>query len=954
MSVDSGFSWSSDGPDHRRFSRRSIILNEAEFTASMSPKGVKSFLKKHGIDWRDPRVRPLMGQLESDIRTMSFDEICAKYSILNDVIQGHLVIPDFEFFSNQITQIYMSIIGNRSGKIATYIPQLAKVDPDMLGISICTIDSQRFSIGDHKEEFCVQSCGKPITYCIAIELNGEEKVHSIVNREPSGRNFNDLSLDRTGKPHNPMINSGSISCCSMVMPNKPLSKRFDHIMSVWKKLAGNDILDFDNSVYLSERINASRNYCLGYMLKEAGCLDESCDMLKTLELYFMTCCISVNCDSLSVIAATLANGGVCPMTGERVFSVNTVKDCLSLMFMCGMYEFSGEFAYSVGFPSKSGISGALMIVIPGVLGAAVWSPRLDEYGISVRGVEFCKQLSQRFYFHNFELHQGRYPNSSLEGDQIDSTREEKYNPVAEHEVSSLEDIMSTLDAASRGDIRVLQQQLCRGTKINACDYDGRTALHLAASEGQTEAAKYLIHHGASIKVLDAFNNSPIDDARRGKFSDIIQGFEKLIENWKPRPETSNESDPITRCFRALHLPRESGIRLSNLIEVMKDKGIFDEALMMKALDVGHPEDLPKLISNLEQFYKLCELNPNIVRGLQGNLVIDGFGMVVDKMTKIYQEVRSLPQEGDVATYIPQLANTDPNLLGVSICTIHGQRANIGDATVKFSIQAASKPVIFCIAQEMYGDEAIKKRIGHEPSGRSFNDLSLNFKKQPHNPMVNSGALVGCSLLMPGSSTADRFDYVMSVFAQLFGDKKPAFSNETFLSEMDASDRNYCIAYMLEENGCIDPGINVDHVLKLYLQLCSIESTCEQMSILAATLANDGVNPITGKRVFKSTTVKNCLSLMYSCGMNDDSGGFSFRVGIPAKSGISGVIFSVIPGLMGICTYSPCVNNGNSIKGIKFYEKLVKTFNFHNFARLPGAHECKVLYFPFLIRRKNRS
>ena len=312
------------------------------------------------------------------------------------------VIPDFDGFSAEIRDIYESTRAQEEGAVATYIPQLARVPAHHYGVALCAVDGQRFAIGDTDVDFTAQSCSKPINYCIALEEHGEDAVHEIVGREPSGRGFNELTLNKENRPHNPMINAGAIATCSLIRRETTVADRFDFVMDTWRRLAGGAKAGFSNAVYLSEKEKGDRNYALGYFMKEKRVFPEGTDLLQTLEFYFQCCSIETTCEKLAVIAATLANGGVCPLTGERVLRFGTVRDCLSLMYSCGMYDFSGEFAFTVGLPAKSGVSGALMVVVPNVLGFCTWSPRLDELGNSVRGLAFCKELVRRFNFHTYD------------------------------------------------------------------------------------------------------------------------------------------------------------------------------------------------------------------------------------------------------------------------------------------------------------------------------------------------------------------------------------------------------------------------------------------------------------------------------------------------------------------------------------------------------------------------
>jgi glutaminase len=232
-----------------------------------------------------------------------------------------------------------------------------QVNPEQFAVTVCTIDGQFCSLGDAAVPFCVQSCSKPISYAIAEELLGTDRVRRHVGHEPSGLNFNELALDHNNLPHNPLINSGAIMTCALVRPEEPLSARFAYAMGIWSRLAGGAPIGFANAVYLSEKETANRNFCLAYMMREAGAFPPGADLRATLDLYFMFCSIEVTCEQLAVVAGTLANGGVCPTTGERVLQRETVRHCLSLMASCGMYDYSGEFAFTMGFPSKSGVAG---------------------------------------------------------------------------------------------------------------------------------------------------------------------------------------------------------------------------------------------------------------------------------------------------------------------------------------------------------------------------------------------------------------------------------------------------------------------------------------------------------------------------------------------------------------------------------------------------------------------
>jgi glutaminase len=429
-------------------------------------------------------------------------------TLIKDAIQGNLIIPDFIGFKEEIKKIFEDTKLNKSGNVATYIPQLGRVNPEHYAVSVCTIDGQVASFGDVDNFFCIQSISKPINYGIALETFNQEKVHQHVGREPSGISFNGLVLNDQGLPHNPMINAGAIMTCSLVKPELEIADRFDYVLDKWSELSGGKQPKFNNSVYLSERQTADRNFALGYFMRENKAFPNNTNLLETLEFYFQCCSIEVTTEALAVTAATLANAGICPMTGKQSFKPDTVKDVLSLMYSCGMYNFSGEFAFSIGLPAKSGVGGGLMIVIPNLMGIAIWSPRLDGNGNSVRGIEFCKELVNKFNFHNYD--------SLIKG--VSS----KKNPRLQKNEAIINGVISLCWAASNGDIFEVQQLIARGVDINLPDYDGRTALHLASSEGHIKVVELLLLKGANVNAKDRWGNTPKEDAIRNQNNSILE------------------------------------------------------------------------------------------------------------------------------------------------------------------------------------------------------------------------------------------------------------------------------------------------------------------------------------------------------------------------------------------------------------------------------------------------
>ncbi|XP_033942506.1 glutaminase liver isoform, mitochondrial-like isoform X1 [Pseudochaenichthys georgianus] len=467
-----------------------------------------SALRKTGLLTSDPRLRDCVRQMRQSSRdsvgpVMMDKKLfrrCAGNNImlLTKAFRKKFIIPNFDELTQQIDRMYDSAQQQKAGQVADYIPQLAKFSPDLWGVSLCTIDGQRHSVGDTKVPFCLQSCVKPLEYAIAVHEFGTEHVHRFVGKEPSGFKFNKLSLNDENKPHNPMVNAGAIVISSLLKPLSNKAERFDYVMDFLKSLAGTEYVGFSNATFQSERETGDRNYAIGYYLKEKRCFPENADMMAALDFYFQLCSIEVNCDSGSVMAATLANGGICPITGERVLSAEAVRNTLSLMHSCGMYDFSGQFAFHVGLPAKSGISGAVLLVVPNVMGMMCWSPPLDRLGNSVRGIHFCQDLLSHFNFHNY-----------------DNLRHftKKHDPRRRSDEDPNKSVVNLLFAAYSGDLTALRRFALSALNMEQRDYDSRTALHVAAAEGHVEAVVFLTEVcKVNPHMKDRWGNTAIDDA----------------------------------------------------------------------------------------------------------------------------------------------------------------------------------------------------------------------------------------------------------------------------------------------------------------------------------------------------------------------------------------------------------------------------------------------------------
>jgi glutaminase len=284
------------------------------------------------------------------------------------------------------------------GQVASYIPELANADPNWFGICIATVEGQIYRVGDDERHFTLQSLSKPFTYGLALEDHGRTDVLARVGVEPTGDAFNAIVLDeRLNRPFNPMVNAGAIATASLIK-GADSTERLKRMLAMFERFANREIL-MDAAVFTSEQHTGHRNRAIAHLMRNFGMIGSNID--EVLNLYFQQCSLLVTCQDLAIMAATLANGGVNPISQARALAADHVKDVLSVMYTCGMYDFSGEWAYRVGLPAKSGVSGGIIAVVPGRFGIAVFSPPLDERGNSVRGRVVCERLADLFGLHIF-------------------------------------------------------------------------------------------------------------------------------------------------------------------------------------------------------------------------------------------------------------------------------------------------------------------------------------------------------------------------------------------------------------------------------------------------------------------------------------------------------------------------------------------------------------------------
>lgn len=460
-----------------------------------------------------------------------------------------------------LKEIYNDTVHITDGKVADYIPQLAEVNPEMYGVAFCDMNGNISTVGDSENAFCLQSCVKPLNYCLAraqeaSDLNAPT-THNHVGFEPSGVAFNAFVMNREGLPHNPLINSGAMMTCALIAANREPSARFDMLQKFICRLSGfgGHAIGYDNSVYLSEKVHADRNISLAYYMRENKAFPgepTQSELMDHLDLYFQSCSLTATCRTMAAIAGTLANHGKSPVSGETVLQPEIVMDALSIMFMCGMYDFSGQFAFNIGLPAKSGVAGALLIVIPNVGGICTWSPRLDELGNSVRGVAFCNELAKRtkYAYHIFRTlnNSGKIQQQGEDEDDVSNIRSmETFTHRIIH-ACSVDDLTTIKKLVEYG-----TKKFCKGddlpeavskTLVDSADYDRRTCMHLAAAEGHEETVRYLVGHKASLHPKDRWGNTPMHEVRKA-----IRHLDKVHNT--PGFIPSKEEDDLRERYKAI-------------------------------------------------------------------------------------------------------------------------------------------------------------------------------------------------------------------------------------------------------------------------------------------------------------------------------------------------------------------------------------------------------------------
>ncbi len=677
---------------------------------------------------------------------------------LQTSLKATLTIDDFQCF---LDSIYSDLYQETTGHLATSIPELEFTDPDQLGISIVDVFGQTASIGHSNVEFTLQSAIKPFIYGATIENLSDKDRKTLIAKigfEPTGTPFNTIiqQEDIQKGVLNPMLNAGALITSSSFQGGSH-EERWKYLSDMIAGFAGRP-LNVNASMLGFKKKNDHRNLALAHFIYSEGLLEGNLE--DAIELYCRQCSLEATCFDVAVMAATLANSGINPVTNAQVVKPTIARNVLSVMYTCGLYDFSGQWAYRVGLPAKSGLSGIVLLVVPSICGLAVYSPRLGDKLISLRGLKVCEAFSRQFGFHIFNSQQPPFN----ESDKWFQSPHSGYPTRNEWEKRETSEIVAS-------------------------------------------------------------NTSQIDGSIRKR-----QTF-----------------------------------------------------------------DFNKLSEVIARHYSICK---NIHDGV------------------VYHSEH-------------ELQAINPNWFGVCAISNRGEAFMIGDHQQPFLIQSISKLFTYGLALEDFGRKYVLTKVDVEPTGKSYDSIIRvqQKSKRPHNPMVNTGAIAITSLIQ-GGTPAKRLTRILEMYKR-YGGREFFIDMPTYISEQNGGYRNLAISYLLRNFEMIEGEIL--QTLDLYLQQCSVLLNCYDLALMGATLANGGINPVTKVEAIKSKYVKDILSIMFTCGMYDFAGEWAYKIGFPAKSGVSGAIVLVIPGVCGIAIYSPLLDHrGNSVRGLKLSEAIFKELNYHIF------------------------
>ncbi|XP_029378058.1 glutaminase liver isoform, mitochondrial isoform X2 [Echeneis naucrates] len=465
-----------------------------------------------GLHRSDPRLRECFFHLrklqdsEGSVDRSTFNRCVTGFvSLILKALQGRFVIPDFSTFTEQTQKLF-----SRCRQLSSdQDKEMERVDSTKWGVSICTVDGQRLSLGDWAGSQVLGEVSWPLVYGVAVDLLGSDLVHRYVGVEDYARYDSPFTLTKTGIPHSPLTETGAIVTTSLLQLTgrrcAEEEEEYDSVLNVVRRLSNKEHATLNCSSYQSSRKSSVRLRALSFYLQEKQCFPEKVDVSAALDLMLQCSSTEITCESGAVMAASLANGGLCPLSGDQVMSPAATRSLLSMMQVAGMKDYSSVFHYKTSIPAASSSSGFLFAVVPGVLGLMAFSPELDAYGNPWRAVHFCQELISAFQLHSLDV---RTPFRQV---------------LAYRQWKSESEIINVLLAAFKGDVQSLRRYFLSGVDVNVVDYDGRTALHVAAAEGHTEVIRFLLENTRANPALkDRWGSSALQEAQRHRKDSAVQ------------------------------------------------------------------------------------------------------------------------------------------------------------------------------------------------------------------------------------------------------------------------------------------------------------------------------------------------------------------------------------------------------------------------------------------------
>ncbi|XP_060892152.1 glutaminase liver isoform, mitochondrial [Labrus mixtus] len=460
-----------------------------------------------GLHRSDPRLRECFFHLrklqdaEGSVDRNTFQRCVTGFvSLILKALQGRFVIPDFSTFTEETQKLF-----SRCRQLSSVQEkEKESMDSTKWGVSICTVDGQRLSLGDWAGSLVLGEVSWPLVYGVVVEQLGADLVHRYVGMDSYSRYDSPFTLTKTGIPHSPLTETGAIVTTSLLQLAGRLSaeeeEKYDSVLNVIRRLCNKEHANLNCSSYQTGRKDSVRLHALSFYLQEKKCFPEKVDINAALDLMLQCTSTEITCESGAAMAASLANGGLCPLSGDQVLSPTATRSMLSMMQVAGMKEYSTTFHYKTSVPAVCSGNGVLLAVVPGVLGLMAFSPELDACGNPWRAIHFCQELISTFQLHSFDI---RTPFRQILAYRQWKAESEGYQ------------IMNVLLAAFKGDVQALRRYFLSGVDVNAVDYDGRSALHVAAAEGHTEVIRFLLGNtGANAALKDRWGSSPLQEARR--------------------------------------------------------------------------------------------------------------------------------------------------------------------------------------------------------------------------------------------------------------------------------------------------------------------------------------------------------------------------------------------------------------------------------------------------------